>query len=488
MKNISHNDRSDMQGLLVYGYQNLQACYYILFEIENTSKFKQWLSSAAFCNGLKSPKENCINIAFTSKGLQQLTGSKDLISKEAGFDLAFIEGMDTDHRKRILGDYDLNDPKNWKWGHRSDDQTHGILMVFATNEIALNEMYEKNYKDLSPIGARTKYIIKSSRLPDNKEHFGFKDGVSQPVMRGFNFHSRNDNYVNPGEFILGHENEYEKLPVSPSINKNEIGKNGSYMVVREIEQDVQNFWKTICNLHESNGDKSKPIKTASEMLGRWPNGIPLVFAETQEEAEKLYQEKSKELREHKVSKKEGLDERYNMTSFLNDFNYYKEDPQGLKCPLGAHIRRANPKDSSNEDKKEPNKFSNRHRMIRRGRPYGKPLAESMKIEDIIKAIDKVDNESRGLTFICFNSDIKRQFEFVQQTWLNNIKFLGLYSEVDPIAGVKGKAEKIVDNKFTEPACPVRSKYYDLPSFIKIKGGSYFFLPGIQAIKFLATKI
>ena len=108
----------------------------------------------------------------------------------------------------------------------------------------------------------------------------------------------------------------------------------------------------------------------------------------------------------------------------------------------------------------------------------------MDIRDIIKSLDKRDNESRGLTFVCFNTDIKRQFEFVQQTWLNNIKFLGLYDEVDPIGGVRGRKGEILPNQFTEAASPIRNRYNDIPTFVTIRGGSYFFFPGFKALEYL----
>ena len=482
MYTIKNEDREDIQGLLIYGYARLKVACYVFFTIEDKNIFKKWLKESRFQNGAKSPEEYCMNIAFTVQGLKTVIGSLP-ISKETGFDLAFTEGMDTEHRNRILGDYDLNSPGNWKWGNKDDLLTHGVLMLFAKDESTLEGLYKKEFESFKTGGVRERYKINSVGLPDNKEHFGFTDGLSQPVMRGLDFLSREDNYVNPGEFILGHLNEYDKYPVSPTFGDFKFGKNGSYMVLREIEQDVKKFWKTICSL-TGNANDTNPIKIASEMLGRWPNGIPLVYTETEEEAIRLKNEKAEELHQDPNDMGEGKEKKPTMTSYLNDFNYYQNDPKGLKCPLGSHVRRANPKDSANDDPNNPNRVSNRHRMLRRGRPYGKPFVETMEIRDIIKSLNKNDNESRGLNFICFNTDIERQFEFVQQTWLNNVKFLGLYDEVDPIAGVRGKKDQILPNQFTEAACPIRNRYNDLPTFITIKGGSYFFFPGFKALEYI----
>jgi len=471
MLEITLQDKKDIQGLLVYGYAQLRNAHFILFQIEDVTLFKTWLANTSFQNSEKSPVDSCLNIAFTARGLEKIIG-KSKITKENGFDQSFLEGIDTEHRNRILGDYDHNDPKNWKWGNKNDDRTHGILMIYATNQ----DLLEKTFNDVAGKykGALSEnYISKSIRLANDKEHFGFTDGISQPVLNGLERGSNENNFINPGEIILGHKNAYDRKPLSPEVDGVKFGKNGSYMVFRDMQQDVKSFWRTILKY---GGD---PVKIASKMVGRWPNGIPLILADTEDEAIKLKKEKESSLSPGRLLK------------FLNDFQYYEKDKDGLKCPIGAHIRRGNPKDSKNETPKNPNEVSNKHRILRRGKSYGEPLVASMEIKDIIAALDKPDNGERGLNFICFNSDIKRQFEFIQQTWVNNMKFVGLYDEVDPIIGVQGKYDKVSNSmkmmptKFGEPACPYRHKYNDIPPFVKVRAGGYFFFPGITAIKFLA---
>jgi Dyp-type peroxidase family len=473
MYEITPQDRKDMQGLLVYGYAQLKAAYFIFFEITDLPAFKKWMTATTFHTSEKSPERSSLNIAFTSKGMVKLADNRYAITKEAGFDHSFVEGMDTDYRNRILGDFDHNDPKNWKWGNRND-HTDGMMM-YAGDEHILEEVYAKEEVNLKHI-LKEKFKSKSIKLAADKEHFGFTDGIGQPVLKGLERNSSEDNFINPGEVILGHLNAYDKEPLSPMIGNFDLGRNGSYMVIRDMQQDVKKFWQTII----SYGDD--PVKTASKMIGRWPNGIPLVLAATEAEAIAL------------KKKKENLSPG-KQTAFLNDFQYYEEDRDGLKCPIGAHIRRGNPKDSKNENPEHPNEVSNKHRILRRGKSYGNPLAASMEIKDIIAAFNKPDVEERGLHFICFNSDIKRQFEFIQQTWMNNTKFVGLYDEVDPIIGVEGKLQKktkkededvlkMLPTHFTAPACPVRHKYKNLPPFVKIRAGGYFFFPSISAIQFL----
>ena len=116
----------------------------------------------------------------------------------------------------------------------------------------------------------------------------------------------------------------------------------------------------------------------------------------------------------------------------NNFDFRSTDKDGLKCPFASHVRRSNPKDALDTDRKTSISVANKHRMLRRGRSYGKPLTENLKPVDCLKAVD--DGEKRGLHFICINADIAHEFEFIQNAWINNPKFNGLYDERDPLVG------------------------------------------------------
>jgi deferrochelatase/peroxidase EfeB len=154
----------------------------------------------------------------------------------------------------------------------------------------------------------------------------------------------------------------------------------------------------------------------------------------------------------------------------NDFGFRKTDPRGLGCPLGSHVRRANPRDGLAKDLASAKTLldaANNHRILRRGRKYGTTLAN--RNED--------DGAERGLLFICLNADIARQFEFVQQTWLLNSNFATLFDETDPLVGPEGR--------FTIPADPLR-RIVGVETFIKYAGGDYFFLPSMPALNYLAA--
>jgi deferrochelatase/peroxidase EfeB len=143
------------------------------------------------------------------------------------------------------------------------------------------------------------------------------------------------------------------------------------------------------------------------------------------------------------------------------------------------VRRSNPRDSLDPSpgSAESVAVGKRHRLLRRGRKYGSPLAQA----EALAAASGPEQDERGLHFICLNANIARQFEFVQHTWINNPRFAGLYDEPDPLvaaAGARGRT-------FTMPADPVRRRVTGLPSFVSVRGGAYFFLPGLRALRYLA---
>ncbi|HYJ80256.1 MAG TPA: hypothetical protein VEW03_11665, partial [Longimicrobiaceae bacterium] len=156
--------------------------------------------------------------------------------------------------------------------------------------------------------------------------------------------------------------------------------------------------------------------------------------------------------------------------------------------LGSHIRRTNPRDGMQTGPTDSLLVADRHRMLRRGRAYGPPLAPSFDPDDILAAPD--DGQERGLHFICFGTDIVRQFEFVQGTWVSNGKFDGLYADPDPVIARHCDPQQArypeQVSSFTEPRCPVRHRERALERFVTMRGGAYFFMPGLAALRYLAS--
>jgi len=157
----------------------------------------------------------------------------------------------------------------------------------------------------------------------------------------------------------------------------------------------------------------------------------------------------------------------NATTENNNLGFFDNDKRGDGCPLGSHVRRANPRDgraAASKDRKQHLKASNNHRILRRGRNYGPQATPN----------EEADANSRGLLFMCVNTDIRRQFEFIQENWLNSKRFSNL-DETDPLLGTQGM--------FTMQH-PVLRKKVTLNTFVTLKGGEYFFLPSLCAMRFL----
>jgi Dyp-type peroxidase family len=220
-----------------------------------------------------------------------------------------------------------------------------------------------------------------------------------------------------------------------------LGRNGSYLVFRKLAQDVAGLRRYL-RAH-SRGEGEAEILGA-KLVGRWADGTPLALSDVPDP----------------------------QLSTATDFGYAELDPHGLRCPLGAHVRRANPRDALTRDAVASMRIVNRHRLLRRGVLYGPRLADGT-VED--------DGIDRGLLFLCINADIERQFEFVQQTWINNAKFGGLYDSPDPIAGSGGGV-------MTIPQPQLRRRLTGMPRFVRMLGGGYFFLPSRSALRYLAAEL
>jgi Dyp-type peroxidase family len=462
----------DIQGLIARGYAELTAASYVLLQITDARRTSDWLRQLAeqVTPAPARRPDSALNVAITASGLKKLGLPDGPLSR---FSNEFTAGMLTPHRRRALGDVGPSAPEYWAWGGPRTPELDLLLMLFARDESTLNQRYTMLSSAFASSGVAE--ILKLDSLVDlnGKEHFGFADGISQPTIDGLS--SRVDippNTVRPGEFILGYVNEYGRytdrpllepgadteglLPVdAQGSGKLDLARNGSYIVFRQLSQDVRGFWRFLDNATRSaDGSSDAQARTylAAKMVGRWKSGAPLTLAPDADDP---------------------------ALATANDFSYQYADEFGLKCPIGSHVRRAHPRDSLDPD---PGTVSSvaldkRHRLLRRGREYGPPVAAADLFAD-----DPPDDPDRGLYFICVAANIARQFEFIQHTWLNSPTFDGLYDESDPL--VANHAD--TGATFSIPAAPVRVRYKHLPRFVTVRGGAYFFLPGIRALKYLST--
>jgi len=469
-------ERKDIQGMVVSAYKHLHCAAYLLLRVKNAAQARVWISqrvAEVIASEVKHPALS-INLAFSYSGLKNLGLKQDALD---AFSFPFQEGMAAESRARLLGDIDENDPSGWDWG-APNNPVDVLLLIFAKDETTLNSELERQQSAFATGGVELVKNLQAGRQPNTHEHFGFNDGIGQPVMEGTGNKKRqlerthHATELPVGEFLLGHPNVYKVIAPSPAVKPtddprqllpvipadaaglnaeagmHDLGRNGSYLVFRQLAQRVAQFWNFLDKATSSPNGASNPDardRLGAKFVGRWKSGAPLVLSPKSD---------NPALRDE------------------NNFAYFDKDPHGLACPIGSHIRRSNPRDALGPDPPTALNSANRHRILRRGRSYGRHLENPM--------VD--DGADRGLHFICLNSDIERQFEFVQQTWINNPVFAGLDGEVDPLVGNLKKGDAI----FTVQAEPLRHRVHNLSRFVVVKGGSYFFLPSIRALKYLAS--
>mgnify|MGYP002700486135 FL=1 len=447
---------SNIQSLILYAYKDLHHAAYLMLHIEQPDLFKQWLGDNVenITISDSQAESTALNIAFTAPGLHKLNLSQHTYQQ---FSREFKEGIATNKRSQLLGDEGSNSPENWNWGGSSTPEIDVLLLCYADSDSALKAQVSHITTELEAYTTQLQKLD-TQALFDRKEHFGFKDGLSQPKIAEIHTNAKESNTLAPGEFLLGQESGYGTTTPFPHDNDNfkHFGKDGSYLVFRQLEQDVKGFWHY---LDQQNTEEDTKIYLAAKMVGRWPNGAPISLFPTQEP------------------------DHLNPT-IANDFNY-SDDPQGNHCPMASHIRRTNPRatDLGLSNEKDNIASVNHHRIMRRGRPYGKPLHKHLSPTAMMKADD---TEPRGLHFLCFNADLARQFEFIQQTWVNNEKFNGLYNDLDPLLGTRPKERGLSGDDFTISQKPMRHKLKSIPQFVTTKGGAYFFMPSISALTQLAN--
>jgi Dyp-type peroxidase family len=487
----------DVQGLVARSFNGLKHGKYVLVYLpQDAAAARAWVGEMAEVvtrGDLRSGevKEQGVarSLGFTREGLERLGLDDETIRT---FSTEFRDGMTTQYKQRVMGDDGPSAPRNWAWG-RADNPVHAMIFAFAGDEARLQRVVDEERVRAERHGVTLGTALPSVMLSEDKEHFGFHDGIAQPRVQGFRkpddgeAPSPTEASIPPGEVVLGYTNAYGQIPDSPTVPdtpgaravlprapvdpddapgtpvRMDLGKNGSYVVFRQLEQHVKAFWSFLDAQARHDAEARK--KLGAKMVGRWPNGAPLVLHPDQEPP---------------------TFDRATANAFLYSGKY--DDIRGDKCPLGSHIRRTNPRDGMQPGPEGSLLVADRHRLLRRGRAYGEPVAPSFDPAEII-ASDKPDT-GRGLHFICFNTDLGRQFEFVQSTWVNSMKFDGLYRDADPLIGPHVNAgdpgvypEQVT--AFTEQRCPVRHQTHNVPRFVTTIGGAYFFMPGMRALRYLA---
>jgi Dyp-type peroxidase family len=453
------------------------------------------------------------SIAFASSGLRKMGLTEAAL---ASFTRPFHEGMFQEDRSRRLGDRRLGEwlettvPGGPVWSANTplrapapnaatpfdvppagDAETHvetpitvhAVLLLYAQDEQSAQAWAASVEAALAADSITVERTLElfvniEQQGGFSREHFGFADALSQPlpydaggaVLVGGQPASQDPVQGVPlGEFVIGYiDGHHEKAPGPvvegdvraeaaglPASDQAEgfcdLGLNGSYLVVRELKQDVAAFWNSMeanaAAIRARDPEHQGNITSdwvAERVIGRDKNG-------------------------HLLCPGGAVLPACSDGSPDSSFLYYDRDPRAAGCPPGSHVRRAFPRDAlapTPDAKQTLLQAANNHRILRRGRKFGRKLQTP--------TVD--DGADRGLLFMCLNTDIERQFEFVQQTWLLNSSFATLFQEVDPLVGPAGR--------MTLRDEPLRRTIH-VETFVRMVGGDYFFLPSLPALGYLA---
>ena len=527
--NLSEVEYHDVQGIVRYAYGFLpDACFYLV-NVADVAAARAWLAAAPITTAAPNTRLTCaLQIAFSFGGLKKFEVSDPVLQE---FSAEFKAGMTEPNRSRRLGDVEENAPRRWQWGRSGESEPHLLVMLYAAKgglpawEAAVKTaQWEKAFTNIRPLETKTL---------DDLEPFGFVDGVSQPQLdwgrsKPTRLRATGEftNLSALGEFLLGYPNEYGRYTDRPLVDaddkrawllplaedtpgKRDFGRNGTYLVLRDLEQDVAGFHDFINK--QTKNDAQKTRELASAMSGRvpadipifppgaikprpWPEGSPPWPNNNEVDDPKQLIPPGGPVTPLSQDAIAGVGPDLKDV-WLGQFTF-KNDPDGTTCPYGAHIRRANPRNADlpegtrgllhrflrtlgfasrhpHEDLLSSTRF---HRILRRGRGYG-PQTDKGKKPSKAK--------SSGLRFICLNANLSRQFEFIQTSWLANPKFNGL-DEDDPLLGARTKTMTgaTVDG-FTQPQdSGVPRRTDGLPQFVTVHGGAYFFLPGLAALRYI----
>jgi Dyp-type peroxidase family len=413
---------------------------YILLRIDERTAGRELMrrlsTAVASAADLASPtRDTWVSASLSFQGLKALGVPQSSLDS---FPPQFQQGMAA--RAKVLGDRGESSPENWEKPLGSPD-VHVVVTALSPDSEHLQsalERAQKAYREVTGVAAIWRQDCHI--LPDEKEPFGFKDGMSHPAIEGSGIPGSNSHErpFKAGEFVLGYPDEISEAPQIPQPET--LGRNGSFVVFRKLHQRVAAFRQY---LKANASDAQAEEFLAAKMMGRWRSGAPLALCPMHDDPEL------------------GVDSRRN-----NDFLFKADDAIGYKTPLGSHIRRLNPRDADVAG------LVRIHRMIRRGTAYGPPLPPGV-LED--------DGADRGLMFAFVGANIGRQFEFVQSEWMNDSAFFGGTSGVvDPISGAGDGT-----GGFDVPRRPIRMRLQGLPRFVITRGGEYCFMPSLPALRWLA---
>ena len=450
-------DVTDIQGFALKGY-NFPYARYLLLELSRPEAAQIFIGQIVqhLTTGERWDKKpsTTVNIAFTFKGLVHLQLPEPTL---LSFPVEFQQGMKA--RGQILYDTGKNGPEYWEPVWR-DNRVHVWLAVNAQKMAALDERCDFLRQIMDQTGgakllqAQDASAIFINNEQTSKEHFGYTDGFGNPDFKG----AQRDcvpgqgkltadgkwEALATGEFLLGYADESGELPVAPIPHL--LARNGTFMVYRKMHQNVATFRAFL----EKQGAlyPGGKEKLASKFVGRWRDGTPVELSPDHPDPAIV------------------ADNNRN-TNFT-----YGNDSNGLRCPVGAHIRRGNPRDSFGFN----GELVNRRRIMRRGLTYGTYVPEGQPVRD---------EDEHGIIFMALNASLFRQFEFVQQQWIEYGNDLHQGNDKDLVIGNHEGRGKTVLQGTADPQNPPFI-CANLPNFVELRGGDYFFMSSLTALQMIAS--
>jgi Dyp-type peroxidase family len=468
-------DPAEVQKLAFGGHRAFAEMTLLFLRVDDAKGGRDFLAEllpgVTFVTSTSGESRRRLQIGFSHTGLRRLGLPSEALET---FSVEFRNGMAARHR--VLGD----DPEEHaRWDYGGTRPVDVVVLAYARepadHATQVGELRECALRcGLSVVAIQPT----TTQAPDAPivEHFGFRDGITNPTIEGGDGQRGKPEDGTPGpsctvvargEVVLGADNGYGFRTIGPSIDagsdpddrlppfliegRKDFGAHGTYLALRKLEQDVPGFWRAMDAGAGELGDVDSEW-LAARVVGRWRNGSPVV----------VYPDRPGP---------EPRDSDPGMSFAMDGF--------GRRCPIGAHIRRANPRDGLGDDPKTSLELVARHRLHRRARSYG-PRIVDPRVED---------GQRRGLVFMVVGASLRRQFEFVQNLWLTNTAFNGLHGQDDPLVGPRapgyfGGAD--ARTPFDLPGFPTRRTVHGFPRFVAPRGGEYLFLPSRSALGFLCA--
>lgn len=457
--------KKDHQELIFVTFPNAAAARGLLADLQpmiataaDVSAFNQLFSSISKRTGRELLEATWIGVLLSSHAYSTLGVSFSGLPPGEGTN-AFQQGMAA--RGQQIGDVQPGDlSSGWLPAFQPANRVDALIVVASDDRDDLDEMVTSITELVTSAGCAIVFQEGGATLPDplrGHEHFGFKDGISQPSIIAFDLppDPSAPPAVAPGEFVLGYPTETSPTP----LTVDSLWVNGSFAVFRRLTQDVAAFRAQVNTPIAGANPQLTSSQIGAALVGRWPSGAPLALNPTGDPGP---------------------------AGITNDFEFQAADPNGQITPLFCHIRKANPRDEQTPDAANDN--PKLHRMIRRGIPFGPPLPTGASADDGVV---------RGLHFISIVADVDQQFEFVERQWVNSPNFpTGVVVQSrspygPPPNQVPCGPDPVIGEFPAGSQCVLEQQSGNTPfallsQLVHVTAGEYFFVPSITALGLLAS--